>query len=124
MSSTWVTKEINTGQLEVDGESIGIRVQHRASVSPQAEWDEVMAGNGNGYSSRRAVSLSGLRTDKGTIVKEIGRALKDGREVTAETEKHGKAEFKNYGPFVVGYTEHQQLQSVGRFGLGGLLGLK
>lgn len=111
-------RNIPTGGLRFDGDPVSIELSHETC-------QYVVSGNdGRTGVCYNLGNLPLVATDKGVILGEIKEAIKTGRKVTAETEKFGKSEFKKFGPILLGFTQHQSMHSIGRFGLNGILGLK
>lgn len=119
------TREINTGNLEVDGSPLEVRVERMSSADPNREWHEVIASNGNGYSNSRVVAPLGRLSSTGIASREIVRALDQGHRVTSESASEGEINFRKlFGrvPIAVGYSRFEIPRSAGRFFLRGLLG--
>lgn len=116
--TTMGNRNIPTGGLRFEGDPISIELSHETCqyvVSGNDGSTEVCYNLGN---------LPLVATDKGVILGEIKEAIKTGRQVTAETTGRGRTEFAKLGPLVLGFSEQQTLESVGRFGLNKVLGIK
>lgn len=114
---------IPTGTLRIDGQPVSLEVrQHEHYRGLDLTTGSGVTGADGTYSAHNVLpSLSG---DKRVLLRAINQALREGRRVTAPTDKLGQANFTRIGPIVFGMSERQTLESVGRFGLKRMLGLK
>jgi hypothetical protein len=108
-------REIATGGLRIDGEPVSIE----AHPQPFNNY-RIYTNSIHGLTDVQPL----IRNDKGIVLRGIKKALRGGHEVTTEVEGEGKSEFTKVGPIVFGFSKHQSLQSIGRFGLNGILGLR